>query len=72
MAIDLNGFGGIGSKFGALEGDRVLVEFSKMLRTVFRGATGAKVAVAPDDRKYVPTGIETIEVKQEEKKKSDK
>ena len=38
MAIDLNGFGGIGSKFGALEGDRVLVEFSKMLRTVFRGA----------------------------------
>jgi hypothetical protein len=36
-----------------------------------RGATGAKVAVAPDDRKYVPTGIETIEVKQEEKKKSD-
>jgi len=37
-AIDLNGFGGIGSKFGALEGDRVLVEFSKMLRTVFRGA----------------------------------
>jgi hypothetical protein len=36
-----------------------------------RGATGAKVAVAPDDRKYVPTGIETIEVKQDEKKKSE-
>jgi hypothetical protein len=36
-----------------------------------RGATGAKVAVAPDDRKYVPTGIETVEVKSEEKKKSD-
>ena len=36
-----------------------------------RGATGAKVAVAPDDRKYVPTGIETVEVKQEEKKKGN-
>lgn len=36
-----------------------------------RGATGATVAVAPDDRKYVPTGIETVEVKQEEKKKGD-
>lgn len=36
-----------------------------------RGATGAKVSVAPDDRKYVPTGIETVEVKQEEKKKSE-
>lgn len=36
-----------------------------------RGATGAKVAVAPDDRKYVPIGIETVEVKQEEKKKGD-
>lgn len=38
MAIDLNGFGEISSKFGALEGDRVLVDFSKMLRAVFRGA----------------------------------
>jgi hypothetical protein len=36
-----------------------------------RGATGAKVAVAPDDRKYIPVGIDTVEVKQEEKKKSD-
>ena len=38
MAIDLNGFGAISSKFGALEGDKVLLEFSKILRTVFRGA----------------------------------
>jgi diguanylate cyclase (GGDEF)-like protein len=38
MAIDLNGFSAISSKFGALEGDKVLVEFSKILRTVFRGA----------------------------------
>lgn len=38
MALDLNGFGGITAKFGALEGDRVLVDFAKILRTVFRGA----------------------------------
>jgi diguanylate cyclase (GGDEF)-like protein len=38
MAIDLNGFSGITSNFGALEGDRVLVDFAKILRTVFRGA----------------------------------
>ncbi len=38
MAIDLNGFGAISSKFGALEGDRVLVDFAKILKTVFRGA----------------------------------
>jgi diguanylate cyclase (GGDEF)-like protein len=38
MAIDLNGFSGITAKFGALEGDRVLVDFAKILRTVFRGA----------------------------------
>ena len=38
MAIDLNGFGAISSKYGALEGDKVLLEFSKILRTVFRGA----------------------------------
>lgn len=38
MAIDLNGFRGITAKFGALEGDRILVEFAKILRTVFRGA----------------------------------
>jgi len=38
MAVDLNGFSGISSKFGALEGDRVLIEFGKILGTVFRGA----------------------------------
>jgi len=38
IAIDLNGFSGITAKFGALEGDRVLVDFAKILRTVFRGA----------------------------------
>lgn len=38
MAIDLNGFSDISSKFGALEGDKVLVDFSKILKTVFRGA----------------------------------
>jgi diguanylate cyclase (GGDEF)-like protein len=38
MAIDLNGFSDISSKFGALEGDKVLVEFAKILKTVFRGA----------------------------------
>lgn len=38
MAIDLNGFNEISSKFGALEGDKVLVDFAKILRTVFRGA----------------------------------
>lgn len=38
MAIELNRFSDISSKFGALEGDRVLVDFSKILRTVFRGA----------------------------------
>ncbi|MGH9504315.1 MAG: GGDEF domain-containing protein [Terriglobales bacterium] len=38
MAIDLNGFGGISSKFGALEGDKILVDFAKILKTVFRGA----------------------------------
>jgi len=38
MAIDLNGFADISSKFGALEGDKVLVDFSKILKAVFRGA----------------------------------
>ncbi len=38
MALDLNGFSGITAKFGALEGDRVLVDFARILRTVFRGA----------------------------------
>jgi diguanylate cyclase (GGDEF)-like protein len=38
MAIDLNGFSDLSSKFGALEGDKVLVDFAKILRSVFRGA----------------------------------
>lgn len=38
MAIELKNFSAISSKFGALEGDKVLVEFAKILRTVFRGA----------------------------------
>ena len=38
MAIDLNGFSAISSKFGALEGDKVLIEFARILKTVFRGA----------------------------------
>src|ERR1043166_1022806 len=38
MAIDLNGFGDLSSKFGALEGDKVLVDFAKILKAVFRGA----------------------------------
>ncbi len=38
MAIDLNRFSELSSKFGALEGDKVLVDFAKILKTVFRGA----------------------------------
>jgi diguanylate cyclase (GGDEF)-like protein len=38
MAIDLNGFGDLSSKYGALEGDKVLVEFARILKSVFRGA----------------------------------
>jgi diguanylate cyclase (GGDEF)-like protein len=38
MAIDLDGFTKLNTKFGGLEGDAVLVEFSKMLKEVFRGA----------------------------------
>src|SRR5882757_8631687 len=38
MAIDLNGFSDLSSKFGALEGDKVLVDFAKILKAVFRGA----------------------------------
>jgi diguanylate cyclase (GGDEF)-like protein len=37
LAIDLEGFRAINAKFGSMEGDHVLVEFSKILRTVFRG-----------------------------------
>jgi diguanylate cyclase (GGDEF)-like protein len=38
MAIDLNGFSDLSSKFGALEGDKVLIDFAKILKAVFRGA----------------------------------
>ncbi len=38
MALHLNGLNAISSKFGALEGDRMLVEFAKILKIVFRGA----------------------------------
>jgi len=37
MTIDLNGFRAINSKFGVVEGDTLLVEFAKMLKTIFRG-----------------------------------
>lgn len=37
MTIDLNGFREINSKFGALEGNLVLRDFGKMLKTTFRG-----------------------------------
>lgn len=35
-----------------------------------RGVTESPVAVSEDDRKYVPTGIETIEPKIAEKEKN--
>jgi diguanylate cyclase (GGDEF)-like protein len=37
MTIDLNGFRAINDKCGTLEGDNILAEFSKLLKTVFRG-----------------------------------
>jgi len=37
MAMDLNGFRDINSRFGAHEGNLVLMEFAKMLRETFRG-----------------------------------
>ena len=37
MAIDLDGFRAVNSKFGSMEGDHLLLEFSKILRAVFRG-----------------------------------
>jgi PEGA domain len=40
--------------------------------TALRGATGAPVAVAEEDRKFVPVGVETITAKKEEEgKKSE-
>jgi diguanylate cyclase (GGDEF)-like protein len=37
MSIDINDFRRINDKHGTLEGDAVLAEFSKILKTVFRG-----------------------------------
>lgn len=37
MSMDLNGFRDINSRFGAHEGNLVLMEFAKMLRETFRG-----------------------------------
>jgi diguanylate cyclase (GGDEF)-like protein len=37
MTIDLNGFREFNSKFGALEGNLLLRDFGKMLKTTFRG-----------------------------------
>jgi hypothetical protein len=35
-----------------------------------RGVTGAPVAVSEEERKYIPTGIETVTTKKEEKEKN--
>lgn len=37
MALDLSGFRAINARFGTLEGDHVLMEFAKLLKTNFRG-----------------------------------
>lgn len=37
MAIDVEGFGKINSKFGMPEGDQLLIDFSRLLKSVFRG-----------------------------------
>ncbi len=37
LAIDVSGFRAINAKCGLLEGDAVLVDFARMLRTIFRG-----------------------------------
>ena len=37
MSVDINGFRAINSKFGAQEGDAVLIEFGKLLKMIFRG-----------------------------------
>lgn len=37
MAVDLTEFRTINSRFGTLEGDSILTEFARMLKTVFRG-----------------------------------
>ncbi len=38
MAIDIDNFKSINERFGAMEGNLVLVEFGRILKTVFRGA----------------------------------
>jgi diguanylate cyclase (GGDEF)-like protein len=38
MSMDLDGFREVNAKFGTLEGDQLLVEFSRILKTIFRGA----------------------------------
>lgn len=52
-----------------LQGDKN--NYKGMLMAL-RGVTGAPVAVAASDRKYVPTGIEVIETKDEAEKDKDK
>lgn len=37
VTMDLNGFRDINSKFGAMEGNLLLMEFGKLLKTTFRG-----------------------------------
>ncbi|HKD00863.1 MAG TPA: GGDEF domain-containing protein [Terriglobales bacterium] len=37
MAIDLDGFRAVNARYGLIEGDHLLLEFAKILRTVFRG-----------------------------------
>jgi diguanylate cyclase (GGDEF)-like protein len=37
MKIDISGFNEINAKFGPIEGNGLLVEFGKLLKTVFRG-----------------------------------
>ena len=37
MAIDLDGFRAVNARYGSIEGDHLLLEFAKILRTVFRG-----------------------------------
>lgn len=61
------------------EGDRkggVLLQADKDnyrgVLMALRGVTGAPVAVSEEERKYVPTGIETITTKRVEKEKEEK
>jgi hypothetical protein len=58
------------------EGDKkggVLLQADKdnyrAMLMALRGVTGAKVAVAEDERKYIPVGIETVTVPKDESDK---